>query len=551
MGPASSLRPAEAARLPRGRVAWLLLLPLLLALASCGYARRLLPVQCSEGYGYIDQRGQVVIRPSFPEASSFSEGLAAFFDGSGWGYLDESGNAAIPPVFDWAGSFSEGLAPVRVAGGYGYIDHSGELVVEARYELADEFRGGRAVVRRNGLYGYLDTAGREAVEARWRWAGRFSEGLALVVGEGFCGYIDGGGEVRIRLPLPASSSGGEGQGDVAREVAPVQETPDIEEWQSRLGYHSFSEGLVPFEQEGKVGYIDRDGREVIEPRFQEGEPFSEGLAAVREGNRWGYIDREGAWAIEPAFQRAGPFSEGLAPVMDQGIWGYVDRGGKTVIGLAYDSAGPFSEGLAVVAIGDTWGYIDREGEYLWVPTGPLTPFRLSSPPRLPLYLMDAALLLCLALLLWGAASHLIMLRDLRAGRHERALDAFLERYHSSRRMRRIRKGPFVLSDHLERLERNGRVFLILTAAFLALLWLPNLFFLALTGRGMFNYLVFHRNLFPGDDWLYVALGTLVLSALAAFLVIQRLLLASLLRYLNRPVPDGGDDCAETPSAGRA
>ena len=98
---------------------------------------------------------------------------------------------------------------------------------------------------------------------------------------------------------------------------------------------------------------------------------------------------------------------------------------------------------------------------------------------------------------------------------------------------------------------GSAAYLCLTAAFLALLWLPNLAFLALTGRGMFNYLVFRRNLFPGDDWLYVALGTLVLSALAAFLVKQRLLLVSLLRYLNRPVPDGGNGCAELPSAGRA
>ncbi len=510
-----------------------------LAVSSCGYARRLLPVRWSEGFGYIDRRGQVAIRPAFAEASPFSEGRAAFSDGSAWGYIDGSGKAVVPPVFEWAGRFSEGLAPVRAGGRYGYMGLSGDLMVEPRYELADEFREGRAVVRRDGRYGYLDAWGEEAVEPRWLWAGRFSEGLALVVGESDCGYIDSDGAMRLRLPPPSSLPRAEGGNGPPQETAVQQEPPDIEEWQSRLDYHLFSEGLAPFERDGKTGYLDREGREVIEPRFQAGEPFSEGLAAVKRDGRWGYIDREGREVIEPAWQMAGNFSEGLAPVMDRGIWGYIDRGGSVVIRPSFDSAGIFDRGLAAVAIGDAWGYIDRRGGYLWVPTGPLTPFRVSSPPRLPLYLMDAALLACLALLVWGLFHHLLLCRRLRAGEEGQVLDDFMRSYHGSRIMRRIRRGPFALSDHLERLERNGALFLWLTAAFLALLWVPNLAFLALTGRGMINHLFFHRNAFPGDDPLYLSLGSLALLALAAYLLAQRRLVSALLRRLREPPPDDG------------
>jgi hypothetical protein len=537
----------------RGAGRGLLLLAALLAslaLASCGYSRRLLPIQCQEGFGFIDQRGQVVIKPAFPQALPFSEGRAAFSDGEKWGYIDTAGRTEVSPTFDWAGSYREGRAPVRMADRFGYVDLAGELAVEGRYELADEFREGRAVVRRDGRYGYIDTGGTEVVEARYIWAGRFSEGLALVLGEDCFGYIDPGGEMLLRLPMPSMPTLPSGMQEKATDEE-EEALPDVEEWQALLDYRIFSEGLAPFEEEGRVGFIDREGRRVIEASFDAAEPFHEGMAAVKLGNKWGYIDKGGGTVIEPAFQQGGAFSEGLAPVKQDGIWGYIDRGGKTVIVPAFDSADSFHQGLAMVAIGESWGYIDKRGSYLWVPTGPGNPFQVRSPSRLPLYLMDAALLVCLALLCWGLVSYSLLLADLGKGRGERVLEAFLRRYHTSRRMERIRKGPFVLNEHLERLERNGRAYLCLTAAFLALLWLPNLAFLALTGRGMFNYLVFHRNLFPGDDWLYVALGTLVLSALAAFLVIQRLLLASLLRYLNRPVPDGGDDCAETPSAGRA
>jgi hypothetical protein len=76
--------------------------------------------------------------------------------------------------------------------------------------------------------------------------------------------------------------------------------------------------------------------------------FSEGLARVRDGRGWGFIDKQGNEVIEPRFQSAGAFSEGLAAVQVEGLWGYIDRSGQMVIEPQYDIANEFSEGLAVV-----------------------------------------------------------------------------------------------------------------------------------------------------------------------------------------------------------
>ena len=68
------------------------------------------------------------------------------------------------------------------------------------------------------------------------------------------------------------------------------------------------------EQNDKVGFMDKAGRQVIPPRYNDAQPFSEGLAAVKLGDKYGYIDRSGKMVIPPQFEDAGPFSEGLAPV---------------------------------------------------------------------------------------------------------------------------------------------------------------------------------------------------------------------------------------------
>jgi len=49
------------------------------------------------------------------------------------------------------------------------------------------------------------------------------------------------------------------------------------------------EVLYPIEINEKYGYIDKLGKEVVPPKFDEAQEFSEGLAAVKFGHKWGLL----------------------------------------------------------------------------------------------------------------------------------------------------------------------------------------------------------------------------------------------------------------------
>jgi hypothetical protein len=129
----------------------------------------------------------------------------------------------------------------------------------------------------------------------------------------------------------------------------------------------------------KRGFIDRNGKIVIEPQFNGARNFSEGLAVVATSNNGyaeGYIDETARIVIEPQFDKALDFSDGLAAVgraQDRSIhtsykWGYIDRAGKLIIEQKYIDTLGFSEGLAAVEVEDgRWGYIDRQGEMVMAP----------------------------------------------------------------------------------------------------------------------------------------------------------------------------------------
>lgn len=136
--------------------------------------------------------------------------------------------------------------------------------------------------------------------------------------------------------------------------------------------------LYPVVRKLKTGFIDRQGKMVIEPQFDGSSLGKLGafgtadpLYPVSKDLKWGYIDRTGAVKIPFQFSLAGKFSEGLAPVrvdsQVNGLWqskfGYVDTSGTLAIPATFDQAGPFSEGLALVTTGELSGYIDKTGAF--------------------------------------------------------------------------------------------------------------------------------------------------------------------------------------------
>jgi hypothetical protein len=123
--------------------------------------------------------------------------------------------------------------------------------------------------------------------------------------------------------------------------------------------------LYRFMRNGKAGYIDRNGKIVISPRFDEynnldGE-FHNGRLAIRWGAD-GYVDTTGR-TVTPAFGSGSDFSEGLASVAltSGGARGYIDTGGRMVIQPRFEKAEAFSERLAAVMLQERVGYIDRSG----------------------------------------------------------------------------------------------------------------------------------------------------------------------------------------------
>jgi hypothetical protein len=274
--------------------------------------------------GYIDRSGQIVIKTGDDEeGGDFHEGLAAVGGNKHWGYIDHSGRTVIEREYESAGDFSEGLAPVVVNRKFGFIDKRGEMRIPPRFEPLRgrhlEILGGTSfsegvapvstdlVAGRPGRYGYINRKGDFVIQPQFQTAGAFSEGLAFVViREGFAdvnkaGWIDKSGAWVLTALNNCVS-------DLVK-----QDTYGYWDWRYR-------EGLINFcDYSGRDqlwGYMDRNGKVVIEPRYNNALPFAGGIARVFNGPKmisptylytddYGYIDRTGKfiWSSIPSKPR--------------------------------------------------------------------------------------------------------------------------------------------------------------------------------------------------------------------------------------------------------
>ena len=163
--------------------------------------------------------------------------------------------------------------------------------------------------------------------------------------------------------------------------------------------YNFHEGRACVRRNGKYGYIDIFGKEVVECKYDFADPFQEGLALVKEEDKYKFIDMGGrvAFEVDGNLEFYGDkcgFSEGLCKVgnkIDEDCdydspkkFGFIDRTGRLVIGCQFENASNFHSGRALVwDDGDddyenryvNFRYIDKDGNVVIESFDSATEFR--------------------------------------------------------------------------------------------------------------------------------------------------------------------------------
>ncbi len=384
------------------------------------YTDGIIKFQNGNLWGLIDRNGREIFPATYDEIEELWGVFGVFkvkIKGK-YGLIDRNGNEIVPCKYDWILDTYTDLIAIRLNGLYGLVDKTGREIVPCKYDDCQPYDGyekwsdnNYIKISYNGKKGIIDETGREIIEPKYDEINPYCKNAAFVKVNGKWGVIDKYGNV-LMAPKYISDNQtineryfqceyydnglyiitqNEKKGVIdenGREIAsPVYDeigvwyrapsTGEVHEFEIKYEdeynhYYRFGYGVesdysktgivrIPVSLNGKWGFIDETGREIVPVKYEACHPFHDGKAVVKRDGKYGFIDIDGHEKIAPKYDDADNFNEGLAFVSRNGKYGYIDADEHAVIPLKYNGAITFKEGVGAVCQGSKWMFIDRTG----------------------------------------------------------------------------------------------------------------------------------------------------------------------------------------------
>ncbi|TAF32205.1 MAG: WG repeat-containing protein [Cytophagales bacterium] len=355
------------------------------------------------------------------------------------GFLDGQGQLVIPAVYDSAGTFQNGFSKVKMAGKYGYINAEGKLLVPAEYDALSPLVGGFAIAIKNGKsglvskegtlsipcvydrlslahkglvrarkglkWGLLNTANQTVLDFSYTHIGDFKNGYAKIKQGPSCGLINEKGQITLPPQINADDFGEVqngifwvGLGKYIDPSDPLKRSqfkqigyatlqgkiiiePVYERISNFENVYAAKYGFAEVLKNGKLGYIDHTGKEVIpavyesiEGDFLKNYQEKNAIFKVKKDGLLGYINGKGDVIIEPKYQRIEHFEEiyksqnasGIAAAQDGSKHGAINFKGQVILPFEYDfsAMSPHNDTLLVVRKNGKWGMVSAKNKVI-------------------------------------------------------------------------------------------------------------------------------------------------------------------------------------------
>ena len=273
---------------------------------------------------------------SYQDVSVYSNGMCAVQEDGLWGYADMEGNTKIPLQFAWAGPFStDEIAPVQDENGeFYYISGTGNKRIDLEGINGCTALGvsvnGIFPAAAQGTYAYYDE-NLKKIAGDYKQASTMSGSIGAVETEDGWNLVNEKGEKitdELFDSIVMDEKGVVFRNDriFAEEAAKyfmLDETGKKVEKQTYDAAKIFlsKDGYAAVESGMKWGFIDKDGKMMIEPQYDDAHSFSNGYAAIKANGKWGFINTDGDLVIEPQFSEVKDFNEqGNVFVQSENQW---------------------------------------------------------------------------------------------------------------------------------------------------------------------------------------------------------------------------------------
>jgi hypothetical protein len=338
-----------------------------------GQTLPLFKITQNEKVGYINFKGEIVIKPVYLSGFDFSDGLAAVRRNGLYGFIDETGEFIIKPEYDFATNFARDLALVYKDGKPQVINKQGKIALPINHKALLLLDGSRAIITtQTNKQGVIDLLSKKLlIDTVFSSIDDYKNGVFLVYE-----YIPPTVKQRIKKVGVIDENG--------KFIVPFGKYEKIQ---------SFVEGfaVVEMEEGSRNGVIDTKGnllfyRDKKDHSYIDGD-FHNGYARVNLYKYWipeekgvsytsnkvygGFINLKGDVVLnDTTIPYVHEFSNGRAFVKkEDNRYILIDQNFKRVGNESYQSIlnNGFKDNYAIVETNDGYGVIDTIGRFVVQP----------------------------------------------------------------------------------------------------------------------------------------------------------------------------------------
>ena len=312
-------------------------------------------------YGFINERGEVVIPIIYDDATHFSNGKAILTLKGRKGVITMTGHFIVElkeeniliKGYDWASkTFDGNNIIVSKDGKEGLINSEMDVILPIDYSLKELSPYGY-VICQNNKYGICSTDGKIFIKCKYQDVGRVysnqlqkvleypvSEGLCIICENDKYGYLN----IERNKEYPA----------VYEEVKP------------------FSGGLGCVKKNGFWGFVNEESEIIIPYQYIDAFPFEKEVARVKladsNASYYALIDKKGCMLTDYKWKQIQEFHDGFAAAMDAKDnrgWTFINDRGIPISDNRYRFVGAFEKGFAYVSYYDenpSSGKINKDGD---------------------------------------------------------------------------------------------------------------------------------------------------------------------------------------------
>jgi hypothetical protein len=284
-------------------------------------------------FGFVDSRGQTKIPFDYDTVyKPFQKGLAIVGKHGLAGVIDKKNRVVVPFEFLAIPEIYRSIIPVEgQSRKWGFYNHNGQRITECLFDNFSVKEKGHIMVQRLGKWGIIDEEGKTLADFSYR-------GIGFLSNRKYYGIRINTWQVK----------------NLRNEIIKSFEFDSI-----RLA----SENNYVYSLVGKLGLVNRDGKILSGPDFEEISDFKNGLAVIKKRDQYGAIDEAAKTIIPPVYKKVILDSLFVRVQLPNGKWGLKDFKGQELIKPRFAEMNKFSNGLIAVKYDNgTWGYVSSAGE---------------------------------------------------------------------------------------------------------------------------------------------------------------------------------------------